>query len=88
MEGCPPICDRLPRTTCTEDIEFDIYKQAREFMELSCMIMLPKQEVQAGCVHLLAAEKAGYLCIQRFCHSRISMSDASLVQVQYWVAHC
>ena len=27
-----------------EDIEFDIYKRAREFMELSCMKMLPEQE--------------------------------------------
>jgi hypothetical protein len=36
----------------TEDIDFDIYKQARELMELSSMKMLPQQEVQAGCVHL------------------------------------
>jgi hypothetical protein len=35
-----------------EDIDFDIYKQAREFMEMSSMKMLPQQEVQAGCVHL------------------------------------
>jgi hypothetical protein len=36
----------------TEDIDFDIYKKARELMESSGMIMLPQQEVQAGGVHL------------------------------------
>ena len=36
-----------------EDIEFDIYKRARELMELSCLKKLPEQEVQAGGVHLL-----------------------------------
>ncbi len=36
----------------TEDIDLDIYKKARELMESSGMIMLPQQEVQAGCVHL------------------------------------
>ncbi len=35
-----------------EDIELDIYKQARELMKLSSMKMLPEQEEQAGCVHL------------------------------------
>ena len=35
-----------------EDIDFDIYKKAREFMESSGMITLPQQEVQAGGVHL------------------------------------
>ena len=35
-----------------EDIEFDIHKRAREFMELSCLKMLLEQEVQAGGVHL------------------------------------
>jgi hypothetical protein len=35
-----------------EDIEFDIYKHARELMELSGIKMLPEQEVQAGGVHL------------------------------------
>ncbi len=36
----------------TEEIEFDIYKQDRESMELSGMKMLPQQKVQAGGVHL------------------------------------
>jgi hypothetical protein len=36
----------------TEDIDFDIYKQACESMESSGMKMLPQQEVQAGGVHL------------------------------------
>ncbi len=35
-----------------EDIDFDIYKKARKLMESGCMIVLPQQEVQAGCVHL------------------------------------
>ena len=35
-----------------EDIELDIKKRARELMELSGLKMLPKQEVQAGGVHL------------------------------------
>ena len=36
----------------SEDIEFDIYKRARELMESSGMKMLPEQEVQAGGLHL------------------------------------
>ncbi len=36
-----------------EDIELDIYKQARELMESSGMKMLPQQEVQAGEVCVL-----------------------------------
>ncbi len=35
-----------------EEIDFDIYKRARESMKMSGMKMLPKQEVQAGGVHL------------------------------------
>ena len=35
-----------------EDIEFDIYKRARELMELSGLEMLSEQEVHAGGVHL------------------------------------
>ena len=35
-----------------ENINFDVYKRARELMELSSMIMLPEQEGQAGCLHL------------------------------------
>ena len=35
-----------------EDIEFDIYKRARELMELSGLKILPEQEVQADGVHL------------------------------------
>ena len=35
-----------------DDIEFDIYKRAREVMELSGLKMLPEQEVQVGGVHL------------------------------------
>ncbi len=37
-----------------EDKEFDIYKRAREFMELRGMKILPEQEVQAGGLHLWA----------------------------------
>ena len=36
----------------SEGIEFDIYKRARGLMELSCLKMLPEQEMQAGGVHL------------------------------------
>jgi hypothetical protein len=36
----------------TEDIDFDIYKKARELKGSSGMIMLPQQEVQVGGVHL------------------------------------
>ena len=47
---------RYPTGGCAqldaEDIEFDIYKRARESMELSCLRMFPEQEVQAGGVHL------------------------------------
>ncbi len=36
----------------TEDIDFDIYKRACEFMELSGMKMLPQQEAQRQCAPL------------------------------------
>ncbi len=35
-----------------EDIKFDIDKQARELMELSCMKIFLEQEVRADGVHL------------------------------------
>ena len=41
------------------DIEFDIYKRARELMELSGLKMLPEQEVQAGGVHLWPLTRQG-----------------------------
>jgi hypothetical protein len=38
----------------SEDVEFDIYKRACKFMELSCLKMMPEQAegVKAGGVHL------------------------------------
>ncbi len=35
-----------------QDTYFDMYKRAREMMELSGMKMLPEQEAQAGGLHL------------------------------------
>ena len=35
-----------------EDIYFDMYERAREWMEQSGMKMLPGQETQAGALHL------------------------------------
>jgi hypothetical protein len=49
------IVSRFPtgcRALDAEDIEFDIYKETCKMMELSCMKMLPGEEVQAGGVHL------------------------------------
>ncbi len=40
------------RNLGAEDIEFDIYKQGRKLMELSCLKLFPEQEVQAGGVLL------------------------------------
>ncbi len=71
-----------------EDVEFDIYKRASKFMELSCLKILPEQEVQAGGVYLWQLRRQansfsiGFVVLEFQCPLRL------MCKMQRLIAHC